>query len=468
VGGCLLEIAQKLDWLEIEAHAARLLSRLVGYDTSAPQGNTSDIARFIHETLNREGIFVTLAPSNGPKRNVIAQIDGSGQLEPMLLLSPLDVVTADASRWTEFNPFSGYDDGTFIWGRGSIAAKSLVAAHLMCLILINRNGVPLRRTIRLAAVSDCFNDGDAGIPYLAENHLTQIESELCLAWGYPPWAQLNGKPVYFLHRSERDLLKLLLKAETGGLMDNVDAGRMMLDGINAIALEFSRDFGVDENTLSIYRGLRDIAADTPAGKELDAIFSSPSANADVSANMGNAIPQIFADYLRSLTHSTVSIAHLGAGSPGWTSASHAEATVVIRPLPGDELNLAGIRAVSALEKLGGNAPYIGAATHIPGSVSAPNEELRRILHAACSAVSPGAELVEAVCPYNYGYGVLRELGIDVYGFHPVDLAGSAPLESNSVPGHETFGAFGDNERIPKSSLGRLTRILFEACVRMAS
>jgi acetylornithine deacetylase/succinyl-diaminopimelate desuccinylase-like protein len=460
VADFLLEIARKLNWQDIEAQSAKLLSRLVGYDTSNPPGHTSDAARFIFETLYAEEIFVNLAPSEGRKQNVIAQVDGSGQLEPLLLIGPIDVVTADSSRWTEFNPFSGYDDGTHIWGRGSVAAKSLVVAHMMCLILINRAGIPLKRTIRMAAASDCFSDGKQGISYLAENHLTQIEAEIALAWGFPASAMLNGKVVYFLTRAERDSLVLHLKAETGGMINELDAGKSILNGIKAISDEFAHDFGVDEDTKNIYRNLREISADAGTKDELDAIFSHPSANSETeNAGPGNISPQV-ADYLGSLTHSTVTLTHLSAGSPGGISSRHAEAELVIRPLPGDECRMAGIRAVNALNKLGGNGPYIAAATHSPGSASEPNEELRRILHAACGSVSPDAELIYGACPHNQNLGILRELGIDVYGFHPVDFKGE--------PDADTARAFGDNERIPKSSLGRLTRIIFEAIVRMAS
>ncbi len=73
---------------------------------------------------------------------------------------------------------------------------------------------------------------------------------------------------------------------------------------------------------------------------------------------------------------------------------------------------------------------------------------------------PDAEVVDGICPFTQGLDVLRQLGIGVYGFQPVEFANGLDDGAKRI--------FGDNERIAKSSLYNLIRIMLEACVRLAS
>lgn len=63
---------------------------------------------------------------------ILATFKGSDpSLKPLLLMSHYDVVPAPAStfdRWTH-GPFSGWNDGTYIWGRGAADDKTLLVAQ---------------------------------------------------------------------------------------------------------------------------------------------------------------------------------------------------------------------------------------------------------------------------------------------------------------------------------------------------
>jgi hypothetical protein len=69
-------------------------------------------------------------------------------------------------------------------------------------------------------------------------------------------------------------------------------------------------------------------------------------------------------------------------------------------------------------------------------------------------------LIEGVSPYNTGLHLLRGLGFGVYGFHPLEFPDGIDDGSRRT--------FGNDERIAKSSLLKMVRIMFEACVRLAS
>ncbi|KAK8869586.1 hypothetical protein IAR55_000153 [Kwoniella newhampshirensis] len=81
---------------------------------------------------------------------IVATFKGSDpSLKPLLLMSHYDVVPAPSStfdRWTH-PPFSGYNDGTYIWGRGAGDDKPLLVAQWQAITHLLESGFEPRRTI---------------------------------------------------------------------------------------------------------------------------------------------------------------------------------------------------------------------------------------------------------------------------------------------------------------------------------
>ena len=456
----LLEISQKIDWKEIEDSTSKLLSRLIGFDTTNPPGKTADAAAFICESFQVVGIDSIILPTEGDKRNVVAQLDGSGQSEPMLLISSLDIPESDNTGTGSFNPFSGYDDGSHIWGRGSIAAKSLLAVQTSCMILINSLNLPLKQHIRFAAIADGFSSDWEGLKYLTENHLTLIEAERCLCWGYPPSTEIDGKIAFFLHSGERDALELIIKVDgTGTPLGNKGASASIIDAVKVISEEFESDFGVDPLVKEIFEDLQSISGDDDTSSFLSDLIQGKPSIAERTDDEKN-LPDTLVDYIQFLHSSSVRVKHLEIGSSTGMVARFAEAKLVIQPCPGTSLTSVGERVVNALERLGEGGPYIARAEHLQGSFSEFDEELHRILLAACQAVHSDTELIRGICPYPQGLNYLRQLDMRVYGFHP--LVNPEGIDDTSKR------SFGPDERVNKASLGQAVRILFEALVRLAS
>ncbi|MER3418705.1 MAG: hypothetical protein C4343_06355, partial [Chloroflexota bacterium] len=62
--------------------------------------------------------------------------DGTGG-EPLLLLSHLDVVPAPPDGWTH-DPFEADIADGYVWGRGTVDMKQMVAMELMVVRLLAR------------------------------------------------------------------------------------------------------------------------------------------------------------------------------------------------------------------------------------------------------------------------------------------------------------------------------------------
>src|SRR5690606_28800003 len=65
---------------------------------------------------------------------------------PLILSCHVDVVPADAVRWTH-PPFSGHNDGTCIWGRGAIDMKGFATMALVALGKLITEKVPINRDV---------------------------------------------------------------------------------------------------------------------------------------------------------------------------------------------------------------------------------------------------------------------------------------------------------------------------------
>ncbi|WRT67354.1 uncharacterized protein IL334_004325 [Kwoniella shivajii] len=81
---------------------------------------------------------------------IIATFEGTDpSLKPLLLMSHYDVVPAPSDtfdRWT-YPPFSGHNDGKYIWGRGASDDKPLLVAQWEAITNLYENGFDPRRTI---------------------------------------------------------------------------------------------------------------------------------------------------------------------------------------------------------------------------------------------------------------------------------------------------------------------------------
>jgi acetylornithine deacetylase/succinyl-diaminopimelate desuccinylase-like protein len=101
----------------------------------APDGELR-AANWIADALADAGLVPEVFEPVSGRGSVTARLrgDGSGG-DPLLLLSHLDVVPAPPERWTH-DPFAGDVADGYVWGRGAVDMKNLVAMELSVMQLL--------------------------------------------------------------------------------------------------------------------------------------------------------------------------------------------------------------------------------------------------------------------------------------------------------------------------------------------
>ncbi|MBM4368843.1 MAG: M20/M25/M40 family metallo-hydrolase [Deltaproteobacteria bacterium] len=147
-----------VDWNAAGGETVEFLSRLLQARSINPPGDETLAVNVVAEKLRAEGIeseVIEFAPGRG---SLVARLPGNGQDKPLCLLSHVDVVPAEAERWT-VDPYSGLVRDGFVWGRGALDMKGMTAVEVMTLVTLKRLAVPLSRDVVLLAVADEEVDG---------------------------------------------------------------------------------------------------------------------------------------------------------------------------------------------------------------------------------------------------------------------------------------------------------------------
>jgi acetylornithine deacetylase/succinyl-diaminopimelate desuccinylase-like protein len=158
-----------------EDEVVELCSELIRFDTSntgeldTTQGER-EAADYVAAKLAEVGLDYERVESGAPGRdNVICRIAGADAGRGALLVhGHLDVVPADPSEWS-VHPFSGAVQDGYVWGRGAVDMKDMVAMTLAVLRSFRRDGVVPPRDIVFAFVADEEAGGAYGAQWLVQN-----------------------------------------------------------------------------------------------------------------------------------------------------------------------------------------------------------------------------------------------------------------------------------------------------------
>jgi len=146
-----------------------LLQQLIRFNTTNPPGNERECVEWIDEVL-RDGGYETKILAKDPERpNLLARLEGRGEVPPLLLYGHVDVVTVEGQSWRH-PPFSGENIDGWVWGRGALDMKGGVAMMISAFLRAKAEGLTPPGDVLLLILSDEESGGDYGAKYLVAEH----------------------------------------------------------------------------------------------------------------------------------------------------------------------------------------------------------------------------------------------------------------------------------------------------------
>jgi acetylornithine deacetylase/succinyl-diaminopimelate desuccinylase-like protein len=186
------------------------LTDLVRIDTSNPTGNETQVAQYLKQAVEAFGIYGEVLGGDPKRMNFIARLRGDGKGRPLLLIAHSDVVPAERSQWS-VNPFGGEVHNGYIYGRGTLDAKGLLAAEMAVMVEIKRRNLKLGRDLILLSEAD-EEVGSTGIQWLMQNAWPKIDAEFALDEGGWILETKDGTRVFQIQTLEKAPVKIVLTA----------------------------------------------------------------------------------------------------------------------------------------------------------------------------------------------------------------------------------------------------------------
>ena len=161
--------------------------------------------------LQREGFEPRITESAPGRGNVTTRLEGGAE-PPLLLLGHTDVVATEPEKW-KHPPFGGELHQGYVWGRGALDMKNVVAAELMVLLLLKRQGLSLNRDLLFAATADEeAGKGDHGPGWLLDNHPEQIEASFILTEGGGADLRVGNAHFFTCQTGQKGICRMRVQA----------------------------------------------------------------------------------------------------------------------------------------------------------------------------------------------------------------------------------------------------------------
>lgn len=406
---------------------SRLLSEYLKVDTSSPPGNEIRAAMFFKKIFKQEGIENEIFEYAPGRANFFAILRGSGGGGGIVLFNHSDVVPAERKTWS-VDPFSGTIRDGFIYGRGALDMKGTAVMQMMAMILLKRNGVPLKRDVIFLSVAD--EEGlSTGSEWMVKSKKELLkEAEFLLNEGeniHPPEGE-RKEILYAVSPTEKSPLWLKLTAR----------------GTPGHASEPNPDSSVNR----LVRALQKIIAYRPPKVLLPAALKFFRDMKMTDAEIASS------SYAHAATHNTIAVTMLSGGFNINVIPSEATAEVDCRLLPGESPARFAkrLRSLISDEKV-----ELKVLFSYPANISPVDTALFRTIEKIARRHDPACIVTSPICTSSNDSHYFRELGITCYNFEPYRATDAENARSH-----------GDDERISEENMKFGTRFFYEVLMEM--
>jgi acetylornithine deacetylase/succinyl-diaminopimelate desuccinylase-like protein len=413
---------------------------LIKINTTNPPGNEQEAAKYIAGVLAKEGINAEMLDVAPGRSALVARLRSSAVAEPakaLLLVAHMDVVGVDKTKWS-MDPFGGAIKDGYLYGRGSLDDKSMLAANLAAFIELKRTNAHLNRDVIFLATTDEEQFGEASIKILIAKYWDKFAAGFALNEGGKVILK-NGKVQYVAVQADEKVsvnVTVIAKGQSGhASVPTKDNAVVHL----AAAVEKIGNYTAPVHLTSIVRryfeGLAAIEDDETA--KWMRVIDTPDRGEHAQRVLSDMNPM-----WNSMLRDSVAPTMLQAGVRANVIPSEARANLNIRLLPGDTVTA----LINELQKLV-NDPQVKFEVQPDAGLAAPNSSLENAFYATISKVCAqefgGAPVLPFMSTGATDSAQLRLHGVQSYGLRPVPLT-----EEDDRRVH------GDEERIPLAGFAK--------------
>lgn len=411
----------------------RTLIRIPSINPPDPVGPELEAARWIADALTAAGLRPEVVEPVRGRGSVLARLHGDGTGgEPLLLLSHLDVVPAPPDGWSH-DPFAGDVADGYVYGRGAVDMKDLVAMELEVVRLLADEAraagrdpasdpVPgLRRDVLFASTADEEAGGLAGAAWLAANRPETLRAAGAINESGAVSVEIGGRRLYPIQVAEKGyaVYRITIRGTWGhGSMPRPDNAEVLAaEAIRRLAEP--GPLRVTPPMRAFLEGAASAveASDARTSRVLRALAAGDDRPLEAAAKAGCS--PYLVRVARALVRDTISPNVVHAGVKYNVIPGEAVIEIDGRRLPGT--SEADMRR-QVVERLG---PELEARATIElflngEGVEAPlDSALFGILADAVTAADPGGVPLPVMAPFGTDAKHLVGLSVPTYGFSPL-------------------------------------------------
>lgn len=442
-----------------DAQSATLahLQSLIRIDTRNPPANERAAALYFDSVFRAipgvETHVVDVAPG---RANFIARLRALHPTKkPVLVMGHMDVVGTDSTRW-QTNPLEPTIRDGYLYGRGAIDDKGMLAATVTAMQALARQRATLKRDVILFATAGEEGGPPVGVEWMVEHHPELLGgAEFALNEGGRVRVDQGRVRTVNIQTTEKvyyDVIGTATGPSGHASVPLADNALAALARASARVHEWRAPVRLNETTRIYFQKLATIESDPAMKAAMEQLTAAGAGQAQIDAAA--------AVLSRNPLHNAVlrtgqSLTILNGGFRANVIPSEGKVTFNVRAMPDDD-----IRAVVAEMNRVGAEPQVkfeldGDPQQAP-PVSPVTTDLYRAMEAAAHAMAPGALVMPFMSTGATDGAVLRAHGMPTYGILPMPL-----------PEEDENRMHGDNERVPVPALGWAAEYLYRVLSMVA-
>ena len=401
-------------WETLNQTAKRHLINLINIDTSHPEPQELDAARYIYKEFNKHHIDWDIFRPDKKHANLLARIKGSNPNEkPLLLISHLDTAPA-AEGWT-VPPLRATEKNGNIYGLGSTDAKNYTAIYLTLLTWLKSQDIKPTRDIIFLATSGEEVGSATGLQWLGDTHWKQIAPGYALNEGGGIFNN-ETTDIVFAEASTKMYMDIKVTAHGTGVHSSMpvddNAVYLLSQALSKIA-NFTPPARLTPPARTFFKAIAPLQ-DEDGKTTIHFLINGTTQNQQSAAEI-MALDPFFRTQLQDTLNPTVLSASKDAGS----TFGEASALINARLLPGSDPD----KLVAQLQAL--FTPQDNISLEIIERPQLPfpqpmdgTDPLFASISRTAEKLMPGAITVPGLSPASGDNEFLRKLGVITYGLGP--------------------------------------------------